>query len=538
MPDGSCPTPDDVVRDWDGDFVTFASEAIMLNVAEERRDALGIEEREVPFVLNPGQQMLLDISRDQAQQRKMRRLRVLVLKARQVGSTTFWVLWFLWICIFQPGSRIVIVAQHRDSAAAILRNIAAFACHHLPEWFSSRLKYKAVTETITFGNGSTMFCATANSEFLRSGSLDGVLFTEVTSYDDFQTTLTAVTRACAGPVIVESTAKGLGLFKDMWESPRSSWRKLFISWLIDPFCHLEHTNIEPTAENLVYIAEHKLTRTQTNWYLETLWTEFAGNQKQFDQECPATPSLAFITAGTKFFVGRTFQFDHSLLPWKGAERVDYQKPIPGHKYALGVDVAQGSVDNDDSTAILLDVTDLKRISVASVTQCWKAIPLFGDDLVKLAKDYGNVVAVIENNIGLELTRLFRKNSIKQYKKQTDDTMTVQVDEYGFTTTLQSRPTLMAHLTRYIMGNIIDDLRDPRLMDQCNTFVYNKQGKPEKSPGKRDGLVLGMGLALEAIAQYSLFDTPPAREVIPPRPTNDINAMVQWDIRFGTKTRRS
>ena len=86
MADGSRPSPEDVVLDWDGSFVTFAAEAVKLNVAEERHDVLGIEEREVPFSLNPGQQMLLEITRDQAQQRKMRRLRVLVLKARQVGS--------------------------------------------------------------------------------------------------------------------------------------------------------------------------------------------------------------------------------------------------------------------------------------------------------------------------------------------------------------------------------------------------------------------------------------------------------------------
>jgi hypothetical protein len=535
-------TKQDFWDSWVSDFRLFAREVVKIHVPEERAEALGLTDDEIAFIMNPAQDMLHDMTRKMeptavlAQAAMRHRVRVMVLKARQVGSSTFWVLWFLWRCITSPGTRVALVAQASASAKTILR-IAAYAVERLPAWMKAHpmLKCKSSTQALTFANGSRMSAGTANSEFWRGASLDGALLTEVTSYDDLKKTLSTVTRACAGPVCMESTAKGMGLFKDIWDDGRGSWKKVFISWMMDPFCELEHTDIEPTAQCLSYIKEHKLTLRKANWYLETKWTEFAGDQQQFDQECPATPELAFIVAGSRFFVGRVFQFDPREMP--PGERFDWEKPRAGRKYTLGVDVAFGGEGNDASTGVLLDVTDLRNVTVASVIQAWKPTPMFGDMLVQLCKDYGNVLACVESNIGLDVIRTLKRAGIKQYVRQVDGKMIDQMDEYGFRTSHQTRPLLMANLTRYIMGNIIRDLRDPRLKDECNNFAYNERGKPEAARGKHDDLVFALALALEAISQYVRLNTPVSAPRIPDRPVHDQSLALQWDIKYGYRPQK-
>lgn len=549
MADGGAPkrvTQQDYWDSWVESFRLFAEEIITLHVAEERAEQLGLDPSEdVPFLMNPAQAALLQTTEmvqakmageSEAQgvlreEARRQRVRVMVLKARQVGSSTFWVLWYLWRCLTIPGTRVAIVAQAAESSKTILR-IASYAVERMPAWLSAHpdLKCKVTTKTIIFGNGSRMSAGTANSEFWRGASLDGALLTEVTSYDNLKKTLSAITRACAGPVVMESTAQGMGLFKDIWDDTRGSWSKVFISWMADPFCRLKHTSVQPTAEDEEYIARWKLDEEQRNWYLETKWTEFAGDQQQFDQECPASPELAFIVAGSKFFKGRHFQYDPRDMPV--GELHYWDKPVAGHKYAVGVDVAQGGEGNDASTAIVLDVTDLADIKVAATLQCWQPTPVFGEMVVKVCREYHNVLVCVERNIGLDVVRTVRHAGIRQYVRQVEAKMTEQVDEYGFTTTAQTRPMLMANLTRYVMGNSIKDLRDPRLKEECNNFAYNERGKPEAIKGKRDDMVLGLALALECLTQYGRLAVPVPQPKTPPRPSHDLAAAIAWDRTYG------
>ena len=509
---------------WHDSFELFAAEALRINVTDARKQALGITDKIVPLRLNPAQKLIHEpLLIDDCK-------RILVLKSRQVGSSTFCVMWFLWRCLFYSGTRIAIAAQGGRSAKTILK-MAAFALKNLPAWFRNHpaMRVRIGKISIDFANGSSIEAGTANSEFWSGSSLDGVLLTEASKYDDLQETMNTILPACTGPVFMESTAKGLGLFKDIWEDPNAGWRKVFISWLIDPYCRKATTDREPTIEDQSYINEHKLTPEQRNWYLETKWTTYAGNQKAFDQENPATPELAFIVAGSKFFYGRNFQFDPKDMP---VGRRDWEAPQKGHKYVCGVDVAQGGLDGDASTAVILDVTDLKDVKVASVLQCWMPTPLFANDVIQMCREYGRVLACVESNVGLDVIRELRRSGVKQYVRQRDTKMTEQQDEYGFCTLAQTRPLLMANLTRYVMGNVIRDLADPRIKDECNQFVYAKTGKPEAASGKRDDLVLGLALAIEAIKQLHLLDVAPTPERIPPRPSHDINAAIQWDMKYG------
>lgn len=530
LPSGKPPSPDlrkskkDYLDSWANDFALFASEALMINAKGSKP---------IPLNLNPAQLLLLrPVLDDEA-------VKELVLKARQVGSSTFCVMLFVWLSLFRSGRRIAIVAQQASSSKTILK-MAAFAVKHLPKWMRkmARFKAKCSATQIIFKNGSTMQTGTANSEFWRGGTFDGAVLTEATSYNSLEETMSAILPAVNGPVFIESTAKGMGLFKDLWDDMNVAWRKVFISWLIDPSCRRSSTTQKPTAEDTAYIIANNLDTEQTNWYLHTKWTVYSGNQKAFDQECPATAELAFIVAGNRFFSGRIFQVNAKEMP--ANPRHDWLPPEEGHKYLLGIDVAAGALDGDASTGVLLDVTNVKDIKVASVLQCWLPTPIFSQDLIQMAQDYGpHVLAIVESNVGLDVIRTLKRHSVRQYVRQRDTKMVEQADEYGFCTTAQSRPLLMASLTRNVMGNVIKDLADPRLKDEANSFVYNKDGKPEAVQGKRDDLILALALALQGLDQYHLLSVAPQPKRIPPRPVHDVAAMLAHDKKYGIKqTQRS
>ena len=512
---------------WKVDFALFAKQAIKIN-AKDLKNKKAIGSQPIPLVLNPAQQLIHDSLGEQLDPR------ILILKARQVGSSTYCVLFFLWMCLFIPGRRIAIVAQQASSAKTILK-MAGFALSNLPSWMKKMKRFKAkVTATqIVFANGSSIQAGTANSEFWRGGTYDGVLLTEATSYNSLEETMDAILPACTGPAFIESTAKGMGKFKDLWDDKNVAWTKVFISWLIDAKAHRDFTSQKPIAEDEAYIIAHKLSPTQRNWYLETKWTVYSGNQKRFDQEAPATAELAFIVAGNKFFAGKNFQYDPKETPAQA--RHDWQAPIKGHRYLLGIDVASGSLEGDASTGVLLDVTNPKNIQVSSVMQCWLPTPLFANELITLCKDYGPyVLAVVETNVGLDIVRSLKKAGIRQYTRQRDSKMIEQVDEYGFHTNTSTRPLLMASLTRNVMGGVIEDLADPRLKYECNNFIYDKTGKPVAASGKHDDLVLALALALQGLEQLTLLSVAPTPAKIPVRPVHDVQAMLAHDKKYGIK----
>ena len=513
----------DFFASWEADFPLFSEESLWIQ---------GKENKNYLCKFTPAQEEIHNtVQRDKA---LTQYIRALTLKARQVGSTTYWLLLAAWLCLLFPGSRVVIVSQAELTSKDLIKKVK-FALNRLPRWMRrmQRFAWRGGAFEVNFANGSQIRAGTANSEYWRSSTMDFALLTEATSYDDLAATMRAILPACYGPAVIESTAKGLGLFKDMWEDTNAAWTKIFISWLMDPTCELEETRQQPTAEDREYIATHKLTRRQANWYLETKWTTYAGNQRDFDQEHPATPELAFAVAGDRYFRGRLFQYDPRDMPKD--EIVWWEKPRANRKYALGGDVGMGHLDGDASTGVLLDITDPMDVRIVATLQCWHQTPLYAERLIEIGKKVeaagGRVLVIIETNVGLDVVREVKKARLRQftrieYKKKFED----WPDEYGFYTTKQSRSILMTSLTRYVLGNRIADLRDPRLMAECNSFVYNDKGKPVAASGKHDDLVLALALALQGVDEIHQLEAPNPPQPIPPRPIAPHEA-VQWDMKY-------
>ena len=146
-------------------------------------------------------------------------------------------------------------------------------------------------------------------------------------------------------IIVESTANGVGnLFHGLWqdaERGRSDYIPIFVPW----FWQEEYSLPCPEgfvldAEEADYAERYGLTNGQAFWRRMKIRDDFRGDESLFDQEYPATPSLAFQrVAGNPYIAAGLVE---------KARNTRGEKPV-GAKI-MGVDVAEYG-DDDSSICV-------------------------------------------------------------------------------------------------------------------------------------------------------------------------------------------
>lgn len=161
-----------------------------------------------------GQVVTLKLNEEQLHFAQNRHYFNCVLKARQLGFSTFIQIDGLDDCLFNSNTNFGIIAQSLDDAQAIFKQKIKFAYDNLPDWLKS-----AVTATtdrvneITFSNGSTIRVGTS----LRGGTLQRLHVSEfgkiAAKFPDKAKEIKtgALNTVHAGQLIdIESTAEGQG----------------------------------------------------------------------------------------------------------------------------------------------------------------------------------------------------------------------------------------------------------------------------------------------------------------------------------------
>lgn len=121
--------------------------------------------RKVPFKLNWAQEEMDE----------NRWFKMIVLKARQLGCTTFWAIDFLDDCFWQTHLNSGIIAHRKEDAENIFRKKVKFAYDNMPSW--TREINAATNDRVgelTFRNGSSYRVSTG----FRSGTNNRLLVSE------------------------------------------------------------------------------------------------------------------------------------------------------------------------------------------------------------------------------------------------------------------------------------------------------------------------------------------------------------------------
>lgn len=242
-------------------------------------------------------------------------VRIIVLKARQIGiSTVIEALMFV-LTFLIDRMRGLVVAHDQDSAQHLL----SMTQNYWDTYVFNKLyttKYKSRNELAWEETKSSLKVATArNSRSGRSRTIHFLHASEVGFYDDASTLMTGLRQSIPSSnaltfIFLESTANGIGnYFYEEWikaEDGETEYSALFFPWWRHPEYLASEVGVpielgelddeENQLRNNLGISDDRLAWRR--WAIKNLCQ---GDLHQFHQEYPASPEEAFISAGVNVF---------------------------------------------------------------------------------------------------------------------------------------------------------------------------------------------------------------------------------------------
>ena len=481
----------------------------------------------VPFRLNDAQRKLYAVAKRQQDAGKP--VRLIILKARQLGFSTLTEGLIFHACATRRNVNALIVA-HREDATANLFRMSKLFYDELPAPVKPMLRASNAQELV-FENPSKLRserearpglrsrirCATAGGRGIgRSDTLQCVHLSEYAFWpegaDGKASTLAGILQAVPSlpgtMVVIESTANGFEDFKERWDAAvagENDFEPVFFAWFENPDYSMPVVpGTEWTPEERDLKAAYQLTDEQLQWRRWCIANNCGGSLDMFRQEYPASPGEAFLHSGTGVFDNEQIVLRLERLPgpagrgeftdgeWTESETgaiTLYEMPEEGVPYVLGGDTAgEGS---DYFTAIVID--NVTGRIVAKLRQKYSE-PEYVRQICALGRFYNDALVAIETNFSTyPVMKLQETEYPNQYSREREDTYTRQMKKsYGFRTDRQSRPRAIANLVE-VFSSHPEWFTDRELLEEMLTFCYNEDHRPEALAGKHDDLVMGAAI---------------------------------------------
>lgn len=481
----------------------------------------------VPFRLNDAQRKLYAVAKRQQDAGKP--VRLIILKARQLGFSTLTEGLIFHACATRRNVNALIVA-HREDATANLFRMSKLFYDELPAPVKPMLRASNAQELV-FENPSKLRserearpglrsrirCATAGGRGIgRSDTLQCVHLSEYAFWPDGAdgkaSTLAGILQAVPSlpgtMVVIESTANGFEDFKERWDAAvagENDFEPVFFAWFENPdYSMTVVPGTEWTPEERDLKAAYQLTDEQLQWRRWCIANNCGGSLDMFRQEYPASPGEAFLHSGTGVFDNEQIVLRLERLPgpagrgefadgeWTESETgaiTLYELPEEGVPYVLGGDTAgEGS---DYFTAIVID--NVSGRIAAKLRQKYSE-PEYVRQIYALGRFYNDALVAIETNFSTyPVMKLQEMEYPNQYSREREDTYTRQMKKsYGFRTDRQSRPRAIANLVE-VFSSHPEWFTDRELLEEMLTFCYNEDHRPEALAGKHDDLVMGAAI---------------------------------------------
>ena len=491
----------------------------------------------VPFRLNDAQRKLYAVAKRQQDAGKP--VRLIILKARQLGFSTLTEGLIFHACATRKNVNALIVA-HREDATANLFRMSKLFYDELPAPVKPMLRASNAQELV-FENPSKLRserearpglrsrirCATAGGRGIgRSDTLQCVHLSEYAFWPDGAdgkaSTLAGILQAVPSlpgtMVVIESTANGFEDFKERWDAAvagENDFEPVFFAWFENPDYSMPVVpGTEWTPEEREMRDAYRLTDEQLQWRRWCIANNCGGSLDMFRQEYPASPGEAFLHSGTGVFDNEQIVLRLERLPspagrgeftdgeWTESETgaiTLYELPEEGVPYVLGGDTAgEGS---DYFTAIIID--NVSGRIVAKLRQKYSE-PEYVRQIYALGRFYNDALVAIETNFSTyPVMKLQEMEYPNQYSREREDTYTRQMKKsYGFRTDRQSRPRAIANLVE-VFSSHPEWFTDRELLEEMLTFCYNEDHRPEALAGKHDDLVMGAAITYAARHQQRM-----------------------------------
>lgn len=421
----------------------------------------------------------------------------IVLKARQMGMTTWVAARFFLRTITRPGTLTLQVAHTREAAESIFR-IVQRMWEELPGDFGEGPLVRSRA------NAGQMVFPRLDSEYRvasacdvgvgRGLSVQNLHCSEVGSWPgDAGATLAGLRAALApdGELVLESTPNGAyGAFYDEWcagvdeAGASDALVRHFLPWWMEPSYVGRRVRVMTDVEAAL-VERHGLSEEQIG-FRRGLERSYGGMRSQ---EFAEDAETCFRATGSCFFdieaiEQRMDEVNRALVARRAGALMMWFLPAAGCEYIVAVDSAGGGDEGDFAAVQVIDRET--GLQCAELQERLRPAEL-AKVAVELAKEYhGALIAVERNNHGAAVLAYIETS--EHYGR-----VYRQGNEAGWLTTAVSKPEMTARL-----GSLLEQrpemFQSRRLLGECRTFVGRERGKTGAANGAHDDLVMAMAVA--------------------------------------------
>lgn len=428
--------------------------------------------------------------------------RNIVLKARQLGMTTWVAARFFLNTITRPGTLSVQVAHDRESAEEIFRIV-----HRLLENLPGELREGALRTSranvrqIVFPRLDSEYRVetAADPNAGRGLTIQNLHCSEVARWPGRAEETLASLRAAVAPgaeIILESTPAGAsGAFYREWqEADTTGYVRHFFPWWYEPRYRIEGCEIELTDEEAELASRHGLGREQIA-FRRSIQKQFG---KRAREEFAEDAASCFLASGDTFFnldgIDARLKSLPKPLEVRDGRRLEIYWPVQPRdakgrtrEYIVAVDPAGGGSEGDYAAIQVVD----REAGWQCAEWYGKATPReIAMTAAALSNEYNQALLVVERNNHGHAVLAYLEN-VAKYER-------VYRDEHGsagWLTTAVTRPAMLENLAEIVEGSP-ELIGSRRLLDECRTFVRHRNGNVAAASGAHDDAIMALAIALE------------------------------------------
>lgn len=487
-----------------------------------------------------------------------RPVRIVILKARQLGFSTAIEALFFHDAATRPLVKTLIAAHDAASTAHLFKMNKLFY-DKLPAALKPMRKNSNAQE-IVFENPSkdpeekgrnpglmsSIRCVPATGSGVgRSDTLTNVHASEAAFWHNMNETLDALLQAVPDDrdtaVVIETTPNGYNAFKTFWDDSaagRTGFKCLFFPWYEEPgYRRSVPPGTKWTAEELELKRSCGLDDEQLAWRRWCIAANLRGDAEKFRQEYPSTPEEAFLSSGTAFFDNiriarllnaarepiRRGRFVYAegadLRPEEIAWQDDpegeisiYEEPAERAPYVMGGDTAGDG--SDRFTACV--VNNESGAQAAELLYGGNSEKWYAQQIYCLGKHYNGALAGVEINYSSYPERKLEEWSYPLlYMREKPDDARRRLDpkKLGWRTDQRTRPLMLANL-RTVSDQTPEAIASKALLREMLTFTRNEDMRPEAAEGEHDDLVIAAAIAwyIRPQQRYESLPAPAAENV--------------------------
>lgn len=417
----------------------------------------------------------------------------IVLKARQLGITTYIAARFFVQTITHPGMLTVQVAHSLESAELIFGIVRRF-WEKLPEGLRKGvlIHSRANVRQLVFPVLDSEYrVEVADANAGRGMTIHYLHCSEVSRWPRDSAETMASLRAAVvpgGEIVLESTPNGAaGLFYDEWQKANETeYTRHFFPWWYEE-SYREACNqgeMQLTAEENHLMERHGLAAEQIGWRRK----QWGTMRDLAEQEYAEDASSCFLASGECVFDLQAIETaaasaGQTAESWDNGRLVIWFPPQEGRRYIIGVDSAGGGSQGDYACAEVIERTI--GLQCAELRGHFPPLEL-ARRIAELGLRYGRALLAVErNNHGY---------GVLAHLRDMEYTNIFEKDGLGWLTSAVSRPGMIENMVAVFTAQPTL-FHSPRLLEECRTFVRRPDGNAAAADGTHDDCVMAMAIAL-------------------------------------------